>query len=256
MDKGHLKDNQQIVRAAGEHMPAMTGLYLASRIDPQVFLDLAGSAEAQARARQFILSHGGFIKPPDQEEMRLGVHHGLSYVFLQDSKLLAYNLCVTDADKVRELLFDEFQFDRSMRKFDADSFEDWSGHKEINGYVAQRKIHWLDREQALSVFRAAVAGQLVWALEAATGYEYRKMGVSKALVAHLVAEQQTRWRGRAWHLFEIRKVNDVDLAIVNEASLSTYIRPETKKFAYTEEDITINSQVTLRVRWNHFIRHF
>lgn len=78
--------------------------------------------------------------------------------------------------------------------------------------------------------------------------------MGKAIMHHVNNELNAVFGFRCGRIFEICKINDREVCIENTRSKSAFIGASHKQFAYTEEEIVINSAITLLVRWNYWLR--
>jgi len=256
-----LNPNQSIRIANREHAAAIRAIYRLVQISPGQFFALAELPDDQSAPAKLIKSLGGFICPPDERDMRLTLENGLVLIFIQDGKVVAYNRYITQADIVHQELCTEFNIDHSQREFSRDSFTHWSGNKERQAGKTLKRVHWTDREQALLACNAAIAGlehkhsgKLAWAVDSAVHPEYRNLGISTAFIDRLNSELKPEFRFRCFRIFEICKINDKEISLENFRSKNAFISSSSRQFAYTEEEIVINSAITLLVRWNYWLK--
>lgn len=162
----------------------------------------------------------------------------------------------------RNSLFTEFQLDVAKVYAKPEDLTDWAGNNFLKPHKTLKHIHWIDKNEAILALEAITAGlqnhthgKLAWALDAAVHPINQRAGISRMLHEHLTQTLVPGFALRAFRVFDIRKVNDTETALDNDASNRTFVSPETKLFAYTEEDIRINKDITLTVRWNQWVRH-
>lgn len=257
-------DNNQSVRIASErHAPAITRIYRLVQLDPELFLQIARLAGNQTTPSNLIEALGGFISPPDERDMEVTLRHGLALIFVQNDEVVAYNRVITQADKVHRELCTDFQIEHSMREFSLDCFTDWSGNKIKPTGNMLRHVHWINRDQAMLACNAAIAGlehkrsgRLSWSVDAAIHPGSRNLGISRLLVNGMNSQLRPEFQYRVFRVFEICKINDKEIAIENTRSKNAFVNSSTQQFAFTEEEVLINSDITLQVRWNYWLRHF
>jgi hypothetical protein len=256
-------DTESNVRlATKEDSSAITHIYRLVQIEPGQFLELTRLDCDRAALLEHVKSIGGFISPPDERDMEMTLNHGLVLVYVQDQEVLGYYRFLTRPDKVFEALCEEFQIDQSIRKFSPDSFLDWSGSKRKLTGVNLRTIRWVDRERAAFVFNTACeslvsnTGHLAWTVDVAVHPESRSAGVSRALVKRMHQEFKPVIRFNIFRIFEICKINDMEFNIENKRSTHTFVNSASCQFAYTEEEIALNSDVSLLVRWNYWLKQY
>ena len=259
----HKRDKGQYIGIAGEeHLQAIVEIYQLVQIDPALFYEIAELRDDRPDPLRTIKSLGGFICPPDEHDMELTVNHGLILVCVQNGDVVAYNRIVTQADKVHQEFCTELQLDQSLREIGKDQFTDWAGSKELHTGKVLKCIHWIDRDQALLAFDAAIAGlegkhsgKLAWSIDTAVHPGSRKQGFSSSLINHLNKTLRPEYQYRIFKIFEILKINNTDIVFSNKRSEKTIVEDTSRRFAYTEEDIKINSTLMLRVRWNYWLRY-
>jgi GNAT superfamily N-acetyltransferase len=239
----------------------ITAIYNRVLIPPTLLLEVAQSPIGDSAAGS-ISSQGGFINPPSDKEMDLALVYGLILLCVDGDVVTGYNRVVTHPDHVHQSICDEFRIDTSVRKINAESFVDWSGQNIRGSARTLTRVAWTDRQQAQIAFEAArtglerrSTGRLVWALDAAVLPEYQKSGIGKKLVSEMNHELVPLYGFRAFRMFEVLRINDRDVEIPNAPSRKTFISSSTKPFAITEEAITLNDDVSLLVRWHHWLRH-
>ena len=255
---------QGVVTATEKHARDISRIYRSVLITPQIFLDLvSSSSQRSGAARQFIKSHGGFLSPPTETDMQLGLQHGLVMVFLQDGEVVGYNRYATDPETVHQALFSEFQLDPSKDHSDRDSLNDWSGSKKLKDYKTLTSVKWLDKEQALITLKAAHAGmenkatgRLAWAIDSAVHPRNQHLGIGKILSKCMRQTLKPSIGFLAYRMFEICKINHKQMAIHNDPSKRAFVGAASKLFAYTEEDIITNSDIHITVRWNHWLKRY
>jgi len=255
---------QKVVVATAEHVEAISGIYRSVLIDPQILLDLVSpSPQRAAAARQSIKTHGGFLSPPAKMDMQTALRHGLIMVSLQDGEVVGFNRYATEPETVRQALFSEFQLDPSKGYSDKSSFQDWSGSRKLNDYKTLTSIRWIDRQQALVVMQAAQAGlqnkpegRLAWAIDAAVHPGHRHSGIAKNLSHGMSREVRPAVTCLAYRMFEILKINEIDIVINNDPSKRAFVDASSKLFACTEENIKISGNIKITVRWNHWIKYY
>jgi len=255
---------QSVAVATAEHVEAISGIYRSVLIDPQVLLDLVSpSSQRSAAAREYIKTHGGFLSPPDKMDMQMALLHGLVMVYLQDDEVVGFNRYATNSEVVWRTLFAEFQLDPSRDYSDSSSFKDWSGNRKLSSYKSLTNIRWIDRQQALIVLQTAQAGlqnepagRLAWAIDAAVHPDHQHSGIGKALSHCMRKEVRPAVACLAYRMFEIRKINNIDVAVDNDPSKRTFVNTSSRLFACTEEDIRIRDDINITVRWNHWIKHY
>jgi len=259
----HSDYKQSIRRATREHVPAITRIYKLVQIKPELLLRTASLARQDPAALKAISARGGFISPPDKKDMQLFLQNGLALVFLQGGQVVGYNRFLIRADKVFQTLCAEFQIDQSQREFSLDSFENWSGGKKLSANKTLKHIHWIDKSRALIAFRAGLkglesrnTGRLAWSIDGAVHPQKQDLGISRALINRLNTELCPKFKYRAFRLFEICKINDSSIVIANDSSKRAFVCNRSTLFARTEEEIVVNDDVTLRVRWNHWLKQF
>jgi len=254
----------QVVIATAEHARAIAGIYRSVLIDPQIFLDLAGnSSRRSSAARRFIDEHGGFLSPPDEADMQRCLQHGLVMVYLQHGKVLGFNRYVTDPALVRQAFTDEFELNSGREYTDAAELVDWSGNKKLNDYKARTNVCWTDRKEALVALRAMQAGlhnesngRLAWAVDSAVHPQSQHLGIGKTLIQNMRRTVQPSIGFLAYRMFEIRKINEAEIAASNTPSERTFVDATSGLFAWTQEEIRISKDVSLTVRWNHWLKRF
>jgi len=259
----HLDTMQSVRIATEKDTRAITEIYRLVQIDPGLFIKVTERPADQPAPLHLIKSLGGFISPPDERDMQLSLHNGLILVFVKNHEVLAYNRIITQADKVHQEICAEFQIDQSVRKFSPDSFTNWSGSQKKQTGKNLRHVHWIDKEQALLAFNAAIAGlenkpsgRLAWAVDSAVHPNSRNQGIANLLIDRVNAQLKPEFQFRAFRIFEICKINDTDITIENIRSKSVFINPSSTHFAYTEGNVFLSNQVTLRVRWNYWLKQF
>ena len=252
---------QSIIIAGREHAEAIRQIYRLVQINPAHLLELAELSNGQPIPANLISILGGFISPPDERDMELTLENGMVLICIEDGEVVGYNRYITQAETVYQELCTEFNVDPSLREFSCSSFADWSGDKEKQVGKTLKQVHWIDREQALLAFNAALVGlknsqggRLAWSVDAAVHPESRSRGVPNALIDRANNELNAVFGFRCFRIFEIRKINDREICIENNRSKSAFINSSTKQFAYTEEEVVINSAVTLLVRWNYWLK--
>lgn len=254
---------QSVVVATAEHIEAISGIYRSVLINPQILLDLASPSPGRsAVARHSIKSHGGFLSPPDKMDMQMALRHGLVMVCLQDGEVVGFNRYATDPETVRQALFSEFQLDPSKDYSDSTSFQNWSGSRKRNDYKTLTSVRWMDRQQALIALQATQAGlqnkpagRLAWAIDAAVHPDHQHSGIGKAMSYCMRRAIRPAVACLVFRMFEISKVNDVDLIVNNDPSKRTFVDSSSRLFACTEENIRIGDDINITVRWNHWIKH-
>jgi len=257
-------EGQNIVVATAEHVEAISGIYRSVVIDPQILLDLVSpSSHRAAAAHQSIKTHGGFLSPPAEMDMQTALQHGLMMVSLQDDVVVGFNRYATDSEIVRQALFSEFQLDPFRDYPDSSSFQDWSGSRELSDDKTLTSIRWVDRQLALIAMQAVQAGlqnmpegRLAWGIDAAVHPGHRHSGIARNLRYRMGREVRPAVTCLAYRVFEIRKVNNIDVAVDNDASKRAFVDTSSKLFAYTEEDIKIRSDIHVSVRWNQWIKRY
>lgn len=257
-------ENDPYVRLArSEDARAINQIYRLVQIEPERFLELSRLTGEQAERSAMLRSVGGFISPPDKRDLNITLKHGLVLVYVQDEKLLGYYRFVTRPDKVFKELCAEFLVAPSDDRFEIDSFQDWSGNRKKMSGKTLKKVHWTNREQAALAFNTVRtslddtnSARVAWAVDAAVHPERRSTGISRALVKRMHSEFSPTIRFSIFRIFEICKINDVDFNIENQRSTHTFVNSASHQFAYTEEIITLNRDVTLRVRWNYWLKHY
>lgn len=247
--------------ASREHAEAIRQIYRLVQIDPVHLLALSELSDDQPIPVDLIRALGGFISPPDERDMELTLANGLVLICVEDGEVVGYNRYITLAETVFEELCAELNIDQSLRKFNCKSFTDWSGHKEKQVGKSLKHVHWIDTEQALLAFNAALAGlenrpsgRLSWSVDTAIQPESRNRGISTALVNRMKSESIPMFGHRCFRIFEICKINDREVCIENTRSKNAYINSSTQQFAYTEEEIVLNSDLTLLVRWHFWLK--
>lgn len=254
----------QVVIATAEHARAIAGIYRSVLIGPQIFLDMASkSSRRSSAARQFIDEHGGFLSPPDEADMHRCLQHGLVMVYLRHGKVHGFNRYVTDPELVRQAFTDEFELNPEREYADPAELVDWSGNKKLNDYKNRTRVHWTDRKEALVALRAMQAGlhnqsngRLAWAVDSAVHPQSQHLGIGKTLTQSMRRTVQTSIGFLAYRMFEIRKINNVEIAASNTPSERTFVDSTSGLFAWTEEEIRISKDVSLTVRWNHWLKRF
>lgn len=257
-------DIEHLIRAAtAQDAHAITQIYKLVQIDPGLFLELAESPGDKAAPLKLISTLGGFISPPDESDMALTLQNGRVLVFERDEKVRAYFRIITDAEKVHQELCSVFQIDPDIRVFGQDSFTDWSGRKENQAGKVLRKVHWINQEQAVIAFNAAVAGlenrnsgKLSWGVDLAVHPQSRNLGIPRALINRMNSELRPGFQYRVFRIFEILQINGIDVAIENVRSKSTFVASSATPLACTEEELVLNSNIRLRVRWNFWVSKF
>lgn len=256
-----IKSNRSITIASHEHVEAIRQIYRLVQISPAHFLELAELSSDQPIPAKLSKSLGGFISPPDERDMQLTLENGLVFVCVEGGEVVAFNRYITQADKVYQELCKEFNIDQSQREFSHNSFTDWSGHQLRQAGKSLTQVHWIDREQALLAFNAALAalenkpsGRLAWSVDAAVHPGKRSGGIPKAFMDRANSELNARFGFRCFRIFEILKINDKKISIENTRSKSAFINAFCKQFAYTEEEVVINNDITLLVRWNYWLK--
>jgi hypothetical protein len=260
---GSLDINHYVRVATKQHMREITQIYRLVQIKPELFLEIANFSDDQAIPLQLIKTLGGFISPPDEQDMKLTLHNGLILVFVRDEKVVGYNRVITQADKVHHIFCAELQIDKSLREFSHGSFSNWSGNRTKQPGKILTNIQWIDRQQASLALKASIAGienkpsgRLALSVDAAVHPANRKLGISRALINRLNDELKPEFQFRVFRIFEILAINDTAISIENTRSKKTFIDSSARQFAYTEEEVVINRSVTVRVRWNYWLRHF
>ena len=244
-----------------EHAEAIRQIYRLVQIDPVHLLALSELSDDQPIPVNLIRALGGFISPPDERDMELTLANGLVLICVEDGEVVGYNRYITLAETVFEELCADLNIDQSLRQFNCKSFADWSGHKEKQVGKSLKHVHWIDREQALLTFNAALAGlensqdgRLAWCVDAAVHPESRNSGIPDAFVDRATSELNPLFGFRCFRIFEICKINDREICIENTRSKSAFTNSSTKQFAYTEEEIVLNSDLTLLVRWHFWLK--
>jgi len=253
---------QGIVLATTQHAEAISRIYRSVMIDPQVFLDLvSSSSQRSVAATQYLHTHGGFLSPPDDADMQMALQCGFCMVYLQDSEVLGFNRYITHPEMVQQALIAEFHLDASKDYSDRNSLTHWSGSKKLSEHKTLRCIHWLDRQQAQIVLHAVQAGlqnratgRLAWAIDSAVSPDHQHLGIGKTLSNSMRSALKPEIGFVAYRIFEIVKINNTKIFIENDLSKKTFINAPSKLFAYTEEDIQINTGVQITVRWNHWLK--
>lgn len=255
---------QKVAVATAEHADAISGIYRSVLIDPQILLDLVSPcARISSAARQSVKAHGGFLSPPDEMDMEMALRHGLVMVYLQDGEVLGFNRYATDPETVWQVLCSEFQLDPSRDYSESGNFKDWNGSRKLNDYKTLTSVRWLDRQQVFLVLRAAQAGlqnepvgRLAWAIDSAVHPEHRHSGIGRTLVKSMRQAVSPGVACLAYRMFEILKINGIDVVIDNDPSRRAFVDASSKLFACTEEDITISDSINIKVRWNHWIKYY
>jgi hypothetical protein len=253
-----------IVDAREKHAGDILGIYQRNQIKAEVFSDLASnSVRLSTLARKFLKNNGGFLCPPDEEEMAMTLQHGLGLVVLKDGKVVGFNRSVTNPLAVQRLFCAEYQLDDSNVYVNKPDLTTWSGSKQLNTYKVLKRVYWTDKQQAVVALKAVRAGlehrsdgKLVWALDAGVLPEYRRLGICRMLSDQMKQTLALEFSFRAYKIFEIRKINGADCVIDNERSKSAFVNSDSRHFAYTEEDIMINDDICVTVRWNHWLRYY
>ena len=256
--------DQQVVIATADHARDIAGIYRSVLIDPQVFLDLASrSSRCSAAARRFIDEHGGFLSPPDETDMQRCLQYGLVMVYLQHGKTLGFNRYITDPLLVRQSFTSEFELDPGREYTDIADLVDWSGNKELNDYKTRTHVRWTDGQEALVALRAMQAGlqnqstgRLAWAVDSAVHPQSQHLGIGRTLIKNMRRTVQPLIGFLAYRMFEIRKINDVDVTASNTPSERTFVDSNSGLFAWTQEEIRIAKGVKLTVRWNHWLKRY
>ena len=256
--------DSQVVIATSEHARAIAGIYRSVLIDPQIFLDLASnSPRRSSAARQFIDEHGGFLSRPDEADMQRCLQHGLVMVYLQHGKVQGFNRYVTDPELVQQSFTEEFQLNPAKEYADSAELVDWAGNKKLNNYKNRTRVHWTDREEALVALKAMQAGlqdepngRLAWAVDSAVHPQSQHLGIGKTLIKSMRRTVQPSISFLAYRMFEIRKINKVEIAASNTPSEKTFVDSTSGLFAWTQEEIRISKDVRLTVRWNHWLKRY
>lgn len=254
----------KIVTATADHARDIAGIYRSVLIEPQVFLDLASKSSRRSdAARQFIDEHGGFLSPPDEADMQRCLQHGLVMVYLQHGKVLGFNRYVTGPDLVRQSFTDEFELDTGREYTATAELVDWSGNKKLNDYKTRTHVRWTDRKAALVALRAMQAGlhdesngRLAWAVDSAVHPQSRHLGIGKTLSQSMRQSVRPLIGFLAYRMFQIRKINDAEIAASNTPSERTFVDASSRFFAWTQEEIRISADVNLTVRWNHWLKRY
>ena len=257
-------ESQNVVVATAEHVEAIAEIYHSVLIDPQILLDLVSpSSQRAVAARQSIKTHGGFLSPPAKLDMQTALQHGLMMVSLQDGEVVGFNRYATDPETVRQALFSEFQLDPSKGYSDNSSFQDWSGSRKLNDYKTLTSVRWIDRQQALIAMQAAQAGlqnkpegRLAWAIDAAVHPDHQHSGIARELSHSMRRAVRPSVACLAYRMFEISKINNIDVVVDNDPSKRAFVNASSKLFACTKEEIKIRDDVIITVRWNHWIKHY
>jgi hypothetical protein len=254
--------NSCIEVATKAHIEAITEIYRLAQIKPEVFIDIADLRPGQSAPLRSILKLGGFINPPDRRDMEMTLEHGLVLVCIQNGEVAGYNRIITGASEVYGEFCRELLTDQAPAEFEHHHFTDWSGNMQTKPGKFLQRVHWVDRDQALLALNAAVAGllkkpsgKLAWAVDAAVHPAYRRRGVSKALIKRLNSSLKPEFQFRVFRIFEILEINGTDIKFSNVRSEKTFIDPTSRQFACTEETLVLNDSLTLRVRWNFWLRH-
>lgn len=249
--------------ATKEDASAITHIYRLVQIQPGRFLELTGMQCSHAILLEQVKSIGGFISPPDERDMEITLNHGLVLVYVHDQEVQGYYRFVTRPDKVFETLCEEFQIDQSIRHFNKDSFDNWSGNTEKMKGKTLKTIHWVNRQQAAFAFNTALdglggknTGRLALTVDVAVHPEKRSEGISRALVKRMHREFKPKIGFNIFRIFEVCKINDMEFNIENRRSTRTFVNSASYQFAYTEEEIVLNSDVKLLVRWNYWLKHY
>jgi ribosomal protein S18 acetylase RimI-like enzyme len=256
--------DHRVIIASADHARDIAGIYRSVLIESQVFLDLAGnSSRRSAAARRFIDEYGGFLSQPDEVDMQRCLQHGLIMVCLQHGKMLGFNRYVTDPDLVLQAFTEEFELDTGRVHTDPAALVDWSGNRKLNDYKTRTHVQWTDRENALVALRAmqagldnASSGRLAWAVDSAVHPQCRHLGIGKILSQSMRRAVQPYIGFLAYRMFEIRKINDVEIAAANTPSERTFVDSSSRVFAWTQEEIRISDNVLLTVRWNHWLKRY
>lgn len=254
---------QSVVVATAEHIEAISRIYRSVLINPQILMDLVSHSPGRsAAARRSIKSHGGFLSPPDKMDMQMALLHGLVMVYLQDGEVVGFNRYATDPETVRQVLFSEFQLDPSKDYSYSTSFLNWSGSRKLNDYKTLTSVRWVDRQQALIALQAAQAGlqnkpagRLAWAIDAAVHPDHQHSGIGKAMSHCMRRTIRPTVACLVFRMFEISKINNVEMTVNNEPSKRTFVDSSSKLFACTEEVIRIGDDINITVRWNHWIKY-
>lgn len=254
--------NSCIEVATEEHIEAITEIYRFAQIKPDVFIDIADLRSGQSAPLRSILKSGGFINPPDRRDMGITLEHGLILLCIQNGEVAGYNRIITGASEVYQEFCSELLTDQTPAEFEHHHFTDWSGSIQRKPGKVLKRVHWVDRERARMALNAAAAGlqkkrsgKLAWAVDAAVHPAYRRQGVSKALIKHLNSSLKPEFQFRVFRIFEILEINGTIINFSNVRSEKTFIDPTSRQFAFTEEELVLNDSLTLRVRWNFWLRH-
>jgi hypothetical protein len=258
-----LPEQYEVAAATDQHAADIRKIYQMVKINPQVFIDLASTdSRRSTTARELIKSRGGFLSPPDDMDMELSLEHGSALVALSKGQVAGFNRCVTDPETVQKLFFAEFQLDVSKAYTKPEHLTDWVGKHLLKPYKTLNHVFWIDKNQAILALGAIAAGlqnqvggKLAWALDAAVHPDNQHAGISRTLIAHLTQNLTPGFALRAFRMFDIRKVNGIEIVLDNDASKRAFVSAETTLFAYTEEDIRINKDINITVRWNQWLRH-
>ena len=257
-------DSLFVIETADErHVQSISNIYQLVKIKPERLHRIVDSLGRKPVPSQRIKPLTGFISPPDEKDMELALHNGLTLICVLNNEVIGYNRVVTQADKVHQQLCAEFRINPALREFGYGQFSNWSGDEEKHAGKVLKRLRWIDKKQASIAFQAAIAGlenresgRLGWSMDAAVLPESQNLGVSKALMQQMNNELSPKFKYRVFRIFEICTINDTEIIIANVPSQNTFINSSSKQFAWTEEEITIDPTLTLRVRWNHWLKQF
>lgn len=192
----------------------------------------------------------------------MALQNGLVLLFVQDGEVVGYNRYATHPDTVYETLCSAFQIDSSTDYSSRDSFVDWAGRIRLKDYRTLRRVQWIDKDQALIAFNAARAGledmgtgKLAWAIDAAVHPNSQRSGIAKTLSSSMRHTlRKSDFSHVAYRMFELCKINKVNIGIDNGRSKKVFVDPTSSHFAYTEEDIEIGDDIGITVRWNQWLK--
>lgn len=249
------------VGCAARHQAAeLEHIYRSVMIDRRTLNDLTAEGPRQQRARDQIKSFGGFINPPDPEDMQQSLHHGLVFICIQEDQVLGFNRIIIDPAVVMRRFKSEFHRGLSVTN-EKPQFKNWSGHHVLNKKITLRKVHWVDTQLAETAWNAvqgavngAPSARLAWALDAAVLPQGRGGGLSKAMVDVMRDKIGASYPYRAFRIFEILEANGIRVAQENVPSNRVFTNQLTRQFAYLDTDIIIDQHLTLGVRWHQWVR--
>jgi hypothetical protein len=247
-----------------EHHVGIEEVYRSAMISPTLYTGLiSDDPNTRNAALHQINTSGGFISPPDQNEMPLAQQYGKTAICLSGDQVVGFNRVVFEPVKVKAFFCKEFLLDSGQNFENAADLPDWQGNRELAPRKFLKRVYWVDREAAHSAWQATspssdirFSSTLVWAIDGAVHPKFHRRGIASTLKNRIKERYPAGTSCVAFRIFELRAVNNVAITVQNNPSLGLYTDQDTSLYAWTEEDIIVAEGITLTVRWNQWLRHY